>query len=249
LASATLRIQTIAYEADGARMIGYFAVDGARPQRRPGVLIAHSGPGLGEHAKGRARKVAALGYAVFAMDYHGGGITLPPGEEVRVRISQYLATGGIRVRARAALGVLTAQPETDPDQLAAIGYCFGGTTVLELARDGAPLKAVFGFHSGLETPRPQDAANIVGKVVVCLGSEDPIIPPQQRLAFEEEMRAGGVDWQLHLCGGARHSFTDPGIDAIANDAGIDALRYHRPSDERSWRLMLDLLTETFGPNI
>lgn len=242
-----MRIEDIAYEADGAHMIGYFAVDDARPGKRPGVLIAHSGPGLGDHAKERARVLAELGYAAFAMDYHGGGAKLGAGDDIIGRLAVYMAEGGIRLRAQAALDVLSAQPETDPGRLAAIGYCFGGTTVLELARSGAPLAAVVGFHSGLETHRPQDAANIKGKILVCLGSQDPIIPPQQRADFEVEMRAGGVDWQMHLFGGAQHSFTDPGIDALVKAAGMSGMSYHRPSDERSWRLMRDLFVEVFGP--
>lgn len=236
----------IAYDADGAHMIGYLAVEESHARRRPGVLIAHSGPGLGDHAKGRARALAELGYVAFAMDYHGGGVALPPGEDIMARIAVYMDSGGIRLRAQAALEVLSAQPQTDAQRLAAIGYCFGGTAVLELARSGAPLAAVVGFHSGLQTHRPQDARNIKGKILVCLGSEDPIIPPEQRSQFEHEMRMGYVDWQMHVFGGARHSFTDPGIDALAQAAGMDGLRYHQPSDERSWRLMRNLLIEVFG---
>jgi dienelactone hydrolase len=242
-----VKTKDIAYDADGAHMIGYFAVDDGRPGKRPGVLIAHSGPGLSEHAKGRARALAELGYAAFAMDYHGGGVLLAAGDDIYARINAYMANGGIRLRAQAALDVLSSQQETDVGQLAAIGYCFGGTTVLELARSGAPLAAVVGFHSGLDTRRPEDARNVKGKILVCLGSEDPIIPPEQRLAFEREMREGGVDWQMHLFGGAEHSFTDPGIDALAKAAGMSGMRYHQPSDERSWRLMRDMFVEVFGP--
>ena len=242
-----MKTKDIAYEADGARMIGYFAVDETRTGKRPGVLIAHSGPGLSEHAKERARILAGLGYAAFAMDYHGGGEMLTAGDDIYARINRYMEAGGIRLRAQAALDVLATQPETDAGKLAAIGYCFGGTTVLELARSGAPVAAVVGFHSGLETRRPDDAANIKARILVCLGSEDPIIPPQQRAEFEREMTAGGVDWQMHVFGGAQHSFTDPGIDAMAKAAGMSGMSYHRPSDERSWRLMRDMFVEVFGP--
>jgi dienelactone hydrolase len=242
-----MKTRDIGYEGDGTHMVGYYAADDSWTGKRPGVLIAPSGPGLGDHAKSRARALAELGYAAFAMDYHGGGKLLPAGTDIVAVIRSYMVNGAIRVRARAALDVLTSQPETDTTQLAAMGYCFGGTTALELARDGAPLAAVVGFHSGLETPRPQDASNIKGKVLVCIGSEDPIIPPEQRLAFEQEMRAGGVDWQMHIHGGAAHSFTDPAVDARARAAGLSGMRYHRESDERSWQLMRAMFVEVFGP--
>ena len=129
---------------------------------------------------------------------------------------------------------------TDPDRLAAIGYCFGGTMSLELARSGAPLAAVVGFHSGLATPHPEDAANITGKVLVCIGADDPIIPPEQRLGFEDEMRAAGVDWQMHVYGGAVHSFTNP-----TADGSNPAIRYDQHADERSWLAMQGLFAEVF----
>ncbi len=124
--------------------------------------------------------------------------------------------------------------------MAAIGYCFGGTLSLELARSGAPLGAVVGFHSGLATTRPEDASAITGKVLVCIGADDPIIPPEQRADFEAEMRAAGVDWQMHLYGGAVHSFTNP-----AADGSMPAIKYDAAADARSWQAMLDLFAEVF----
>ena len=125
--------------------------------------------------------------------------------------------------------------------MAAVGYCFGGALVLELARGGADVKAVVGFHPRLATRRPQDSANIRGKVLVCVGTDDPLISVQERLAFEEEMRAGGVDWRMNLYGGTEHSFTNP-ASGLADRPGVI---YHHLSDERSWRAMLDLLDEVF----
>ncbi|HKA02922.1 MAG TPA: dienelactone hydrolase family protein, partial [Acidimicrobiales bacterium] len=184
-----MHIEDIEYEADGRRLVGHLAVDDTKPGLRPAVLVAHEAPGLDEHAKGKAERLASLGYVAFALDYNGDGKPLPM-DEVMKRYGE-LAGDPDRVRAlgQAGLDVLLAQPQTDPDRVAAIGFCFGGTLVLELARGGADLKAVVGFHSGLGTTRPEDAANITGTVLVCIGAEDPIIPPEQRLAFEEEMRA------------------------------------------------------------
>jgi dienelactone hydrolase len=205
-------------------------------------LLAPEGPGLGDLCRSFAARLAALGYVAFAMDYHGGGQVLAM-EAAMPRIMAFMADPqGIREIAAAALKVLTDQPQTDSARLAAIGYCFGGTTALELARSGAALKAVVGFHSGLGTARPQDAANIQAKVLVQIGADDPIIPPQQRAAFEAEMTAGKVDWRMALYGGAGHSFTNPEVGAL----GRPGFAYDETTDKRSWRAMLDLFDEVFG---
>ncbi len=239
-----MHTQSIEYHADGARRVGYLAVDRARSGRRPGVLIAHEANGLHEVVKQRAHLLAELGYVAFALDYVGDGQVSADMENNLARVTMYRdAPERIRALGRASLDVLRAQPEVDPTRLAAIGYCFGGTAVLELARDGADLACTVGFHSGLATRRPEDAHQIKGKVLVCIGAEDPMIPPDERLAFEREMRAGKVDWRLYLFGNAVHGFTNPGVDRL----GHPALAYHRPTHERSWRAMRDLFDETFGP--
>jgi dienelactone hydrolase len=147
----------------------------------------------------------------------------------------------IRTLADAGLAVLLAEPKTDASKIAAVGYCFGGALVLELARGGADLKAVVGFHPRLATMRPQDVRNITAKVLVCVGTEDQLIPLDERLAFEDEMRTAGVDWRMNLYGGAQHSFTHPWVDTV----NLPGLKYDRLSDERSWRAMVDLLDEVF----
>jgi dienelactone hydrolase len=230
----------IEYSYAGRRLLGELSVDETRPGRRPAVLVCHEGGGLTEHAKISARRLAELGYVAFALDYFGDGQPLPA-DQAAARFAELAADGsGIRGLASAGLEVLLADGHADPKNVAAIGYCFGGTMSLELARGGADLKAVVGFHSGLATAQPRDAQDITGRVLVCIGAEDPYIPPAQRLAFEEEMKAGGVDWQLHLYGGTVHSFTNP--DA---DGSNPALRYHPLADARSWRAMLDLFSEVF----
>jgi dienelactone hydrolase len=239
-----MRTQDIEYSADGARLVGWLAVDPDRPGRRPGVLVAPEGGGLSDLTRRVARRLADLGYVAFAMDYYGGGAPLADREQMMAQIGAFSADPSrIRARAAAALQVLAAQPEADPGRLAAIGYCFGGTTALELARGGADVKAVVGFHSGLGTVRPQDARNIRGKVLVCIGVQDPIVPPEQRAAFEREMTQADVDWRMTLFGQAAHSFTNPDADATI----MPGLAYHALSDERSWRAMIDLFDETFGP--
>lgn len=237
-------ISDIEYFDGPTRLVGQLAVDETRPGRRPGVLVCHEGPGLTDHTKIIARRLAQLGYVAYAMDYHGDGKPLANRADVMARLTPWFADpAGIRVRAGIALKLLAARPEVDASRLAAIGYCFGGTTALELARAGEDLKCAVGFHSGLATARPQDAVNIKGRILVNIGVEDPIIPPEQRADFEKEMRAAKVDWRMILYSGAGHSFTNPDIDS----RNMPGFKYHEPTDRRSWRAMLDLFDETMGP--
>jgi dienelactone hydrolase len=234
-----VRTSEIEYDADGRTMVGHLAV-GDGEGRRPGILVAHEGPGLDTHARDVADRLAEMGYAAFALDYHGGGRPLPS-EQMMERLGPMMGDPErIRSLARAGLDVLLAQPEVDPARIVTMGFCFGGTLVLELARGGADVLATVGFHSGLGTARPEDASAITGKVLVLIGADDPIIPPEQRAAFEEEMRAGGVDWRMELYGGAGHSFTNPAVTG----EGMPGIAYHEPTDRRSWRSLLDLLEET-----
>jgi dienelactone hydrolase len=235
-----VQLTDVEYVHDGVRLVGRLAVDEGRTGVRPAVLIAHDAAGLSDHPKDTARRLAELGYVAFALDYYGDGQTLPP-EQIGERLGA-MRTDVHRVRAmgQAGLDTLLASGYADPTRVAAIGYCFGGTLALELARSGAPLAAVVGFHSGLATTRPEDASAITGKVLVCIGADDPVIPPDQRADFEAEMRAAGVDWQMHLYGGTVHSFTNPEADGT-----LPAIKYDADADRRSWRAMQDLFAEVF----
>jgi len=238
-----MKTEDIEYHADGARLVGYLAVDDATPGKRPGIIVAHEGNGLSEHSKTSARRLAEAGYAAFALDYYGDGQPLADMNEAMKRIGAWMGDPtGIRLRAHAALEVLLAQRETDAARLAAIGYCFGGTTVLEMARAGEPLAAVVGFHSGLGTARPAAAGAVKAKVLVELGADDPIVPAAQRDAFVAEMTQAKVDWRMTLHGGCVHSFTNPGATA---ELGRPELRYDKAADARSWRAMLDVFAEVF----
>jgi dienelactone hydrolase len=235
----------VSYEADGRTMVGTLALpDDGGSDRRPSVLVCHEGPGLDDHARGRAARLAdELGYVAFALDYHGGGKPVEDREQMMGRLGE-LRGDPQRARAIATAGleVLLAQARTDRARVAAIGYCFGGTLSLELARSGADLKAVVGFHSGLAPARPEDARNIRAKVLMLIGADDPIVDNAQRRDFEEEMRDAGVDWQLNVYGGAVHSFTNP----RAANIDIPGIAYHEQTDRRSWQAMLDLFGEVFG---
>jgi dienelactone hydrolase len=140
------------------------------------------------------------------------------------------------------LDALLDQERVDRSRVAAVGYCFGAVVVMELARTGADIKAVVGFHPGLTSSRPEDSRNIVGRVLMFVGADDPLVTVAERAAFEDEMRAAGVDWQMNVYGGAKHRFTDP--DASA--AGVPGLEYNPSAAERSWRAMLDLLEEALA---
>jgi len=222
---------------------GQLAYDDNHSGRRPGVVLFPEAFGIGEHVVERARRLAALGYVALAADPYGDAAQardLPHALELMNAVRADL--GRWRARARAALDALAAQPNVDPGKLHAIGYCFGGSTALELARSGAALGTVVSFHGGLESPKPDDAGKIKAKVLVCHGSDDPLIPATQVAAFEEQMRKTQVDWQLHVYGGAVHSFTNPDADK----AGIAGLAYNEAADRRSWNAMLSLFTEGFA---
>ncbi len=234
-----MQTSDIEYSADDRRLVGHLALpDG--DALAPAVLVCHEGPGLSEHSTNVADRLAALGYVAFALDYHGDGTMLAQ-DQMMPRLGELMGSPDrTRTLARAGFDVLLEQPRVDPTRVAVIGYCFGGTMALELARDGADLRAVVGFHSGLATSRPDDAAQICAKVLVCIGTDDPFIPPEQRAAFEAEMEAGEVDWRMNLYGGVGHSFTNP----AASGVGMPGVEYDELTDERSWRAMLDLFAET-----
>ena len=233
--------QMLAYEADGLRMQGQlFFEPGAGP--RPGVLVFPEAFGLSEHAIGKAARLASMGYVALACDLHGDA-RIEDDLQAAIGLLQPLFADPSRTRARAAgaLHALTARPEVDAGRMAAIGFCFGGTMALELARSGAAIAAAVGFHSGLGTVAPaSDAKAIKGRVLVCIGADDPMIDAAQRGTFEDEMRGAGVDWQMHVYGGVVHSFTNP--QAAARNMP-DAIRYSAEADARSWAAMSQLFGE------
>ena len=239
-----MHTETIAYDIDGREHIGYLAVDRDRSGPRPGILVCHEGPGLGAHERVVCERLADLGYVAFALDYHGGGRVLSREEMMGTLGALRSDLDRTRALGLAGLDVLTSHAETDSSRLGAIGYCFGGTMALELGRGGTDLKAIVGFHSGLSTTRPEDAANISGAVLVNIGADDPVIPPEQRAEFEAEMRAGGVDWQMLLFGGVVHSFTNPEVDALKMP---EFIAYSADADHRSWQAMRDLFEEKLAP--
>jgi dienelactone hydrolase len=239
-----MKRETLTYEADGLTMKSelFFNPDSGS---RTGVLVFPEVYGLNEHAIERAERLASMGYVALACDLHGNARVV---EELGAAISMVegLNADPFRTRARAHEGLraLAAHPELDPARIGAIGFCFGGSMCLELARSGADIKAVVGFHNSLATVSPKsDAKAIKARILLCLGADDPFTPPAERAQFEADMRGTHVDWQMNVYGNTVHSFTNP---RAANANRPDALRYSAEADKRSWKSMQDLFAEVFA---
>lgn len=233
--------EQIAYEVEGTNLTGYLADDAFRGPGRPGVLVVHQGRGLADHTRDRARMLAELGYVSFALDMFG---ETPSDMQHAMKLLQEMAENPALLRKGALAGLeqLKCQSNVDTQRLAAIGFCFGGGVVLELARLDVGLAAVVAFHPALTNLPERDDRRISAKVMICAGDADPLIPVSSREKFAALMRASGADWQFLLYSRAGHSFTDKGVDAL----GMSGFFYHAPTDHRSWAAMRDLLQETFA---
>ncbi len=241
-ARAELRTETVAYRDGDVTLKGFLAYDDSASGPRPGVLVVHEWWGLNDYAKQRAQQLATLGYVALAVDMYGDGFQTTSIEEAARRSGQFKDDRQAgRRRIRAALDVLRDRPQVNPRQIAAIGYCFGGTTVLELARSGADVAGVVSFHGSLGTSLPARAGEIKARVLVCHGADDTFVTADELAQFQQEMRAAGVDWQMIFYGGAVHSFTNP----QAGRAGIPGVAYDERADRRSWADMQQFFAEIF----
>jgi len=238
-----MKHREIRYTDGHTQFVGELHWDEQQGGKCPGVVVFPEAFGLNDHARERARRLAGLGYAALAADLHGDGRLIDDMEQLRPRMEGLFGDRAAwRALARAALDTLVAQPEVDGDRLAAIGFCFGGTTSLELARSGAPLGAIVTFHAGLLPELPEDAGRIRGRVLVCHGAEDPLVQKEAIDAVMGEWRRDGVDWQFTFYGNAAHSFTDPEADA----RGMAGLAYEPLTEARSWTAMRNLFDEVFS---
>jgi dienelactone hydrolase len=231
--------------ADGDTPLhGHYAFDDAATDRRPGVLVVHEFAGLSEHARSRADRLAAeLGYAALAVDIYGHGKLASGPQEAKRLMDPFVDDPGLlRRRIRAGLTALRQQPHVDATRIGAIGFCFGGRTAIELARDGADVLAVVSFHGALDTKRPAAKGAVTAKVLSCTGSADPMIGPDRVRAFQDEMTAAGADWQTTVYGGAEHAFTNPN----AGRNGAPGMKYDANADRRSWAAMRELFDEVFN---
>jgi dienelactone hydrolase len=242
-ANAALKKQTIEYKDGDTTMEGYLVYDDAVSGKRPGIVVVHDWMGFGPYANGRAEQLAQLGYVALAVDIYGKGVRPKNQDEAAKQAGIYKGDRDLlRRRAKAGLDTLLAQPMVDQGHVAAIGYCFGGTTVLEMARAGMPLKGVVSFHGGLATDKPAHKGDVKSKVLVLHGADDPFESKEEIENFKKELNDAGADWQMVYYSGAVHSFTRP-------DAGNDNSKgaaYNEKADKRSWAAMQTFLGEIFN---
>jgi len=234
-----MREQFVAYEHDGVSFEGYLALGSGDPRPRPAVMIAHTWQGRGEFVCDKARILAGQGYAGFAIDLYGNGIVGNSPEE-SARLMQPLLDDRSMLHGRllAALAALQAVDAVDANRIAAMGYCFGGLCVLDLARLDAPVQGVASFHGLLHPPPAPSATRIRPRVLVLHGNDDPMAPVEDVIALQRELTAAGADWQLHTYGNTMHSFTNPNANDRAHGTVYDAT-----ADRRSWTSLINFLGE------
>ncbi|HRE59792.1 MAG TPA: dienelactone hydrolase family protein [Micropepsaceae bacterium] len=235
-----MKTRSISYDAGGKKLTGYAVEPATAGRFVPGILVCHQGGGLTEHAKLHARRLGELGYAAFALDMYG---EVAQSREQAMSLLTNLRNDPPlwRARALAGLEVLKTLDGVDTERLGAIGYCFGGQTVLELTRSSTELSAVVAFHPGLNDFAVDDRP-VTGRIMACLGADDPLITPEARNAFAAEMTRLKADWQMLVYGGAGHSFTDLSVDAFR----IPGFAYQERAHRRSWAAMRDFFGEVFG---
>lgn len=240
---AELKTRTIAYEQGGKTLSGYLAYDDAVSGKRPAVLVVHEWWGLNDYVRGRAEQLAGLGYVAFAADMYGKGEHTRHPQQAREWSTEITRNKKAwRERALAGLTVLKQQPQTDPQRIAAIGYCFGGGTVQLLAYSGADIKGIVSFHGSLQEPPADAARHTKTSLLICHGAEDSFAPPAKLQSYLSAMARSGLDYQVVIYGGAKHGFTNPN----AGEFGMPQLAYNAKADRRSWAQMQMFFKEIFA---
>ena len=235
--------KAVPYTHNNVELEGYLAYDDSVSGKRPAILVVHEWWGLNEYARQRAKRLAAMGYVAFALDMYGKGKSTTHPEQAREWASQIRQNLDLwRDRALTGLEVLKKQELTDKTRMAAIGYCFGGATVQQLAYASADLTGIVSFHGPLIPPPGNPSGPVHAKVLICHGAADPFVKEDQIPLYFSAMNASGIDWQVLVLGGAKHSFTNPDADK----AGMDALRYDKTADRRSWEVMKSFFDELFN---
>lgn len=240
-AQAKIVTKTLEYKQNGTVLEGYLAYDDAIKGPRPGVLVVHEYWGLNDFAKMQARRLAEMGFVAFAADMYGQGVVTKDPQEAARLAGRVRGTPLMRQRVLAAFQELRQNKLADPQRLAAIGFCFGGTAVLELAYSGADLAGVVSFHGGLIPLKVEDAKNVKAKFLVLHGADDPHVKPEDISAFQEGLRQATADWQMIYYGDAVHAFTNP-------DAGPDkskGVAYNARAAARSWKHLELFFQEIF----
>lgn len=243
ISTAEVKTKTIEYRDGDVVLEGFVAWDAAAVQStRPGVLVVHQWMGLTEYEQSRCKQLAELGYVALALDIYGQGVRPANPQEAAKLSGSYKADRELyRRRLNLGLEQLRQQPEVDAEQLAAIGYCFGGTGVIELARSGAQIDGAVSFHGGLDSPNPADGKQIQSKLLILHGADDPFVPPADIAAMQAEFDAADVDWQMISYSDTVHSFTQP----MAGNDNSKGAAYNPLSDKRSWIAMQQFFNELF----
>lgn len=230
-------------DGSGQELQGFAVYDDSIKGPRPGVIVVHDWKGLSDSTQKRADMLARLGYVAFAADVYGKGVKLSGAPEWGAEAGKYKGDRAFfRARERAAYEAIRKLPQVDPSRIAAIGYCFGGTGVIEMARDGLPLKGVVCFHGDLDRQPLSPGAKIQAKVLALCGADDPFQRPDNLAAFDQQMREEGVDYQIVQYGHAVHAFTDKDVDAL----NLKGAKYNAAADHRSWQAMENFLAEIFA---
>ncbi len=246
LGRAEIVSEEITYTSGDDTLKGYIAYSSDSDQKRPGVLVVHEWWGHNPYARQRARMLAELGYTALAVDMYGDGKLAEHPEDAGKFASQIRANMKLgTARFEAARKTLAAHPMTDPDKIAAIGYCFGGAVVLQMARSGMDLDAVVSFHGSLGTETPAENGSVKARILICHGADDPFVSDEEISAFKEEMSTAGADFRFVAYEGAVHSFTNPEADSFGKKFNLP-LAYHAGADAQSWRDMQVLLKEAFA---
>jgi dienelactone hydrolase len=241
-AAAEVQTRDIEYKEGETVLQGLMAWDDTLKGRRPGVLVVHEWWGHNEHARHQAERLAEAGYVGFALDMYGKGKVTTHSKDAQgfmAEVKKDLMV--IPARFHAALELVKQDPHVSAENIAAIGYCFGGAVVLDEARAGADLDAVVSFHGALTTKSPAKPGKVRGRVLVLTGAADPFVPKEQVEAFTQEMKAAGATFRVVTYPGVKHGFTNPD----AGRAGMDALEYNAEADQKSWAAMLELLKDVF----
>jgi len=244
-AEPKIKGKTVEYSAQGVVMKGYLAYDENIKGKRPGVLVVHEWWGLNEYARKRSKMLAELGYTALAVDMYGNGKVVMHPDDAGKFSSELMKNFDVaKTRFIAAMDFLKLQPTVDPTRIAAIGYCFGGGVVLNMARQGVDLKGVASFHGGLTAVKPAQPGNVKAKILVLDGADDKFIPPEQVDAFKQEMKSAGADFQFISYPGAVHSFTNPDADAYGKKFNLP-LAYNANADKKSWNELKKFLNTIF----
>jgi dienelactone hydrolase len=242
IARGEVKTEIVDYKDGDVTLRGYLAYDDSIQGKRPGIVVIPEWWGLNDYIKGRAAQLAKLGYIAFAADIYGDGFVTDDPKVAGEKSGAAKQAGLLRPRGKLALEQLKKNERVDPQNVAAIGYCFGGSTVLEMARDGQELKGVVSFHGALKSDHPAQKGQVKPRVLVLHGAADPLVPPEEVAALEKEMKDAGADAKVVQYPGAKHAFTNPDADKY----NLPPVAYNKSADEKSWREMQNFFAEIFG---